>query len=76
MNSYPLFRVGYAEHLSKCFSFLEGFENVISFGRQGGFSYINTDTVMLLGFHAASTVFTAPDSGLSCQEWFSVLSRT
>lgn len=71
-HSYPRFRIGFLENLNECQSFVHGFKNCLSFGRQGGFSYINTDGVMNQGFHAAEAVIMSGGIGFSISEWFAI----
>ena len=69
-HSYPKFRVGFRDRVTLCFNFLGSFRNLVSFGRQGGFKYVNTDSVTHYGFLAASSVMMAEATGCSCLEWF------
>lgn len=69
-HSYPRFRKGFSENRSAALNFLAGFRNVISYGRQGGFSYVNTDAVTDMGFNAADAVIMAEAMGFSLVEWF------
>lgn len=69
-HSYPVFDTEYAIRLDSCFRYLRGFRNLLSYGRQGGFSYINTDGAIQQGFKAATAVVMARDYGSSCAEWF------
>ena len=69
-HSYPRFRVGFQERVSACFAFLHGYRNVLSYGRQGSFAYLNTDGVMVQGFKAASAVAVADSMDFPCWEWF------
>lgn len=69
-HSYPVFDTEYAVRLESCFQYLRRFRNLLSYGRQGGFSYINTDGAIQQGFKAATAVVMARDYGSSCAEWF------
>ncbi len=69
-HSYPRFRVGFQERVASCFGFLRSFENLLSYGRQGSFAYLNTDGVMNLGFKAATAVLVSESTGYPCWEWF------
>lgn len=69
-HSYPRFQLGYADHVHACFAFLSSHRNLLSYGRQGGFAYINTDAVLHQGFQAASAVMMAEALGYGLQEWF------
>ncbi|MCD4747886.1 MAG: FAD-dependent oxidoreductase [Thermoanaerobaculales bacterium] len=55
--AYPTYDIDYAEKLTATNAYLEQFENIFSTGRQGAFSYINIDEVMLMGFRTAERVF-------------------
>lgn len=69
-HSYPVFDTEYAVRLESCFRYLHRFRNLLSYGRQGGFSYINTDGAIQQGVAAATAVVMARDFGSSCAEWF------
>lgn len=69
-HSYPRFRVGFQDRVAGCFEFLRSFRNLLSYGRQGSFAYLNTDGVMNQGFKAASAVLVAESTGYPCWEWF------
>lgn len=69
-HSYPRFRVGYERHLDACIERVGRHPNLLSYGRQGGFAYINTDTVLHQGFLAAGAVLFAEHLGFTLLEWF------
>jgi protoporphyrinogen oxidase len=69
-HSYPVFDAEYDANLERCFAFVHGHDNVLSFGRQGGFRYLNTDGVTREGFRAAAAVMMAPGLDTSLAEWF------
>lgn len=69
-HSYPVFDTEYAGRLESCFQHLRRVRNLLSYGRQGGFMYINTDGAIQQGFKAATAVVMARDYGSSCAEWF------
>ena len=71
-HSYPRFRDGFLGNLSECLGYLHKFKNCLSYGRQGGFAYINTDGAMHQGFQAAESILMAETVGFSLAEWFSV----
>jgi len=52
-HAYPRFRVGYQQKLRTIFTYLEDKPNLITFGRQGLFSYSNVDDVIWMGFEVA-----------------------
>ncbi len=49
-HAYPRFRVGYKEKLRTIFNYLADVPNLITFGRQGLFSYANVDDVIWMAF--------------------------
>jgi hypothetical protein len=69
-HAYPRFRLGFQTRRQACLSFLHRYENFISYGRQGGFSYLNVDGAVNQDFRAASSVLTAHSMGYTCYEWF------
>lgn len=52
---YPIYKVGYEHYLERVFAFVEGIENLVTCGRQGGFDYSNMATAMASGLAAAET---------------------
>lgn len=70
-HSYPRFRVGFQGRVAQCFDFFGRFDNFASYGRQGGFEYLNTDNVVNLGFKAATAVMGGAAMGYTCQQWLS-----
>jgi protoporphyrinogen oxidase len=52
-GAYPLFEVGFEEHLQKLYDWLEGFENLRVAGRSGMFQYYNMDHAIESGFEVA-----------------------
>jgi len=72
-HSYPRFAIGYAGHLKRCYEAVATHDNVISFGRQGGFAYINTDGVVHEAFLAAQAARFAGTLEMGCDAWFRVL---
>lgn len=53
---YPVFRKNYSVHLMRALNYLAQFDNVISIGRQGLFSYANVDHCISMGLHLADLV--------------------
>lgn len=51
-HAYPRFRVGFAERMNKTLDYLAGVSNLITFGRQGLFSYANVDDVLHMAFRS------------------------
>jgi protoporphyrinogen oxidase len=69
-HSYPRFRTGFQERRKICTTFVATHKNSLSFGRQGGFAYVNTDAVLHQGFKAAASVVMAESLAFSVSEWF------
>ena len=55
-HAYPRFRVGYENNLNMLFEYINNVYNLISFGRQGLFSYSNIDDAIWMGFTVAKDV--------------------
>ena len=53
-NTYPLRLVNYKQEKEKVFSHLDQFENLISYGRLGGFEYFNMDHCVMRASEIAS----------------------
>lgn len=70
---YPQFGSGYRDLLASIFRHLGSLNNCLSYGRQGGFAYVNTDQVTHLGFAAANSVMTQDAVGEACSMWFSMI---
>jgi len=49
-HAYPRFRVGYQQKLRILFDYLAKIPNLMTFGRQGLFSYANIDDAIWMGF--------------------------
>ena len=69
-HSYPRFKVGFKQNIEHIFDYLSQFKNVLSFGRQGGFSYLNVDGVIDQGFNASISVIMSETIGEPCMDWF------
>lgn len=55
-HAYPLFKVGYEKKLKQIFNFINGVPNLISFGRQGLFTYANVDDSIWMAFEVSKHV--------------------
>jgi UDP-galactopyranose mutase len=51
--AYPLFDVGYQEHVQVLCDYLERFDNLMLAGRSGRFRYFNMDQTIASGLTAA-----------------------
>ncbi|MDP3937409.1 MAG: FAD-dependent oxidoreductase, partial [Deltaproteobacteria bacterium] len=54
--AYPIYEVGFEARMNAILGYLDGFDNVLTYGRQGIFSYTNTDHSIDMGFRAANFV--------------------
>jgi protoporphyrinogen oxidase len=55
-NAYPIYRLGYQEHLDKVKRYLDTFENLYYIGRPGRFRYNNQDHSIEMGILAARSI--------------------
>ena len=56
-KSYPVYDEDYAEALDCIKTYLDGFENLVSIGRNGMHRYNNQDHSMLTGIHAVRNIY-------------------
>jgi len=67
-RAYPLFEIGYSEHVSRIFAYLNRFRNLHAIGRNGMFRYYNMDHAIESGLDAAEDVLgKMPVSGETTQ---------
>ena len=52
-HAYPIYNLGYEDHLARLFKFFGDLANGETAGRQGRFAYINTHIAMKMGYEAA-----------------------
>ncbi len=57
VHAYPIFDLGFEEHLGAVQAFLEKFQNLRSTGRQGAFTYPNMHSAMRMGADAVHELF-------------------
>ncbi|MCX7168955.1 MAG: hypothetical protein NTY41_01340, partial [Proteobacteria bacterium] len=57
--AYPLFEIGYEQHLQILQAYLGRFANLHIAGRSGGFRYLNIDHAIASGMDASSAVLAA-----------------
>jgi protoporphyrinogen oxidase len=55
-HAYPRFRVGYQKRVQSILDFVDGCENLTTFGRQGLFTYANVDDAVWMGFEIAKAL--------------------
>ena len=67
-NAYPVYSVGYKDHLYSVLRHIEGHGNIVSVGRQGMFSYTGMIDCIDMGFKTAEFV----DSGKPIADWVQV----
>ncbi len=53
---YPVYEIGYKDHLSAIENFLDTIDNLIPIGRYGAFKYNNQDHSILMGILAAENI--------------------
>ncbi|MCP4440658.1 MAG: FAD-dependent oxidoreductase [Aureispira sp.] len=53
---YPVYEIGYEQHLNEVVSFLKDYKNLIPIGRYGSFKYNNQDHSILMGLLAAQQI--------------------
>ena len=53
---YPVYRIGYREHLDRIKKWLDGFENLLYIGRPGRFRYNNQDHSIEMGILSAQSI--------------------
>lgn len=62
-KAYPLFEVGYEEHVEKLYEYLKGFDNLYIAGRAGMFKYHNMDHAMDVGMKVAGEIMARRAAG-------------
>jgi protoporphyrinogen oxidase len=55
-EGYPVYHLGYDDDRRRVLGHIEGFDGLVSCGRQGAFRYIFMDTAMEMGIEAARAV--------------------
>jgi protoporphyrinogen oxidase len=55
-HAYPRFRVGYQARVNRILDFVDGLQNLVTFGRQGLFTYSNVDDAIWMGFEVAKSL--------------------
>jgi protoporphyrinogen oxidase len=55
-HAYPVYRMGYEKHFGRVDGWLGGFENLISFGRQGLFVHDNIHLAMNMAYSAVECI--------------------
>ena len=56
--AYPIYLLGYRDHVKRCLDYLDTIANLESTGRQGRFIYVNAHHTMNMGIEAARRVNT------------------
>lgn len=56
--AYPIYRLGYAEHLDRVLSYIQQYEGLSALGRMGEFRYTDTDKCMASAFELAEVLST------------------
>ena len=68
VHAYPRFRIGYEKRLKTVFGYISTLSNLISFGRQGLFTYANIDDAIWMGFEVAKNINYYKRIGLSIKD--------
>ncbi len=55
-HAYPIFDLGFEQHLEICMNYLSSISDLMSVGRQGGFCYPNMHGAMRMGADAATEI--------------------
>ena len=55
-DTYPIYKIGYKEHLEKIYEYIKTFDNLQAIGRGGTFRYNNMDHSILSGLYAARNI--------------------
>lgn len=58
-DAYPIYKIGYQEHLQKAYGYIKTFSNFQIIGRGGTFQYNNMDHSILSGLYAARNIMGA-----------------
>jgi protoporphyrinogen oxidase len=66
-QAYPIYRVGFEHDLALLDQWLEGFEGLLTFGRQGLFVHDNTHHALFMAYAAAECL--APDGSFDKVRW-------
>ncbi len=61
---YPVYEIGYKEHLKKIEGYLNSIDKLIPIGRYGAFKYNNQDHSILMGILAAQNIINTTDIDL------------
>ena len=69
-QAYPIYRQGYDAHLNRIDWYLSGFDNLLTFGRQGLFAHDNTHHALYMAYAATDCLSpTDPFDGGRWQEY-------
>jgi protoporphyrinogen oxidase len=60
---YPIYTVGYERHIKRLTKFVDEVDNLVTFGRQGGFDYSNMSESIASGLKTAETISTYISKG-------------
>ena len=63
-RSYPVYELGYKQHLSCIAEYLSQFKSITPIGRYGAFKYNNQDHSILMGLRAAEKLLSGTDQEL------------
>jgi protoporphyrinogen oxidase len=60
---YPIYTVGYGRHIEQLTKFVDEVDNLVTFGRQGGFDYSNMSEAIASGLRTADMISTSLSKG-------------
>lgn len=66
-HAYPIYRRGYESHFEAMDGYLDGFENLLTFGRQGLFAHDNTHHALAMAYAASDCL--GADGRLDRRRW-------
>jgi len=70
-EGYPLYKIGYEEHLCNTLNYLSSFRNCLSTGREGLFRHNNLDQSIQMGLLAGEYILNNDD----CDAWYESTSQ-
>jgi hypothetical protein len=66
-HAYPIYRRGYEGHFEAMDRYVDGFENLLTFGRQGLFAHDNTHHALFMAYAASDCL--GADGRLDRHRW-------
>ena len=66
-NAYPIYEIGYEEFFETMDNYIEGIDNLLTFGRQGLFAHDNTHHALYMAYSAADCL--DQDGSFDTRKW-------